>query len=136
MPLQPRIPRPSPIRSKAKAQAKKDRTSAEHMANVRATMLCAATEQDGPVDVHHLMRGVTRGMGLRAAGKHTVPLSHSVHMDATGTGDPEGYLMERYGLDCRALADALWQHRDEPGTFRDIVRRHYLRARERMQGNG
>lgn len=131
MALAPRIPRATPGRSQVKADARKERVAKPHMDMVRGLQICAATNQRGPVDVHHLMRGVTRGMGMKAAGRYVVPLAHDVHMEVTATGNPEAALMERYGLDARSLADALWRYQgDERKMFR-AVWRHFAAARAR-----
>jgi hypothetical protein len=104
-----RIPRDVPAKSRVKAEAKRERIDAAHMKAVRAIGICAATGRVMPVDVHHLMRAEPgcRGMGLKSPGRHTIPLGRDVHMEITPKGDPEAYLMEKYGLDARALAKAL-----------------------------
>ncbi len=40
---------------------------------------------------HHLLKGVTRGMGLKADDSHTVPLCHWCHQDLHLNGDETDY---------------------------------------------
>ena len=132
MVLAPRIPRAVPGRSQVKAEARKERIAKPHMDMVRSIQMCAATGKLGRVDVHHLMRGVPRGMGMKAPGRYVIPLCREVHDEITPTPNPEQVLMIRYGLDARALADALWQHRGDLDRMSRAVGRHYLDAQQRM----
>ena len=134
MGLAPRIPRAVPGKSVIKTEARKERIAKPHMDMVRAIQMCAATGRIGAVDVHHLMRGegVVRGMGMKAPGRYVIPLCRRVHDEITPTPNPEQVLMNRYGLDARALADALWQHRGNLNRMSRAVGRHYLDARQRM----
>lgn len=122
MALPPRIPRATPDKSATKAAAKKARIAVPHMKLVR-TLPCAATGKLGPSEVHHLMRGVERGTGMKAAGRYVIPLCHAVHVEITPHGDPEAVLMSRYGIDARALADALWAATGDPLAMHRAVLR-------------
>ena len=123
MSLKPRIPRTSPQKSVAKAEQKKERTARGHVDLVKGLGVCAASGLIGPVDPHHLMRGVERGMSMTAGGRYTIPLCREIHDKAQRNGDPEAWLMEHYGLDCRALADALWAvSGDETAMMRAVYR--------------
>lgn len=118
-----------------KAEARKERIAKPHMDMVRSIQMCAATGKIGCVDVHHLMRGegVVRGMGMKAQGRYVIPLCRAVHDEITPTPNPEQVLMNRYGLDARALADALWQHRGDLDRMSRAVGRHYLDAQQRKR---
>ena len=131
MPQPARIPRKVPGKSRVKAEAKKAWRAEDHLANVRATRLCAATHWQGPVEVHHLKQGMDRGMSLRSEGRYTIPLRHDVHMAAEASGATEDFLMREYGIDARALADALWAKRKTPEAMWATVSRHYWDAQLR-----
>lgn len=133
MALPPRIPREAPGRSAVKTEYKRERTAAAHVRMVGQIGICAATGREMKTDAHHLMRGVDRGTGMKAAGRYTIPLGHDVHMEITTTGNPEAVLMERYGLDARALADALWAVSGDEEAMRRITIRAAQEARLHRQ---
>ena len=130
MPLPPRIPRAAPQRSAAKADAKKQREALWHVKLVK-TLPCCACGKPAPNDPHHLMRGVERGTSMTAAGRYTIPLCRQHHTEITPHGDPEAVLMERYGVDARALAEALWSASPDAGAMQRAVLRAQQDARLR-----
>lgn len=132
MALAPRIPRAVPGKSVAKAEAKKTREAKEHLKFVR-TLPCCATGKPGPSDPHHLMRGADRDGGRKSSGRYTIPLCRKVHDEITPHGDPEAVLMERYGVDARALADALWAVTGDPLAMHRAVLRAWWEACRRMK---
>lgn len=132
MALQARIARDTPPKSAVRAEDKKSRTAADHFAMVKQ-LPCCATGSPGPNDGHHLMRGVDRGTGLKSAGRYTIPLHPAIHKEITPHGDPEAILMERYGVDARALADALWAQRGNLDAMERVVGRAHQEARRRIR---
>jgi len=132
MKRQPRIPRTVPGKSNVKAEQKKERTAADHFEMVKS-LPCCVTGNPPKNDGHHLMRGVERGMGIKAAGRYTIPLRHDIHVEITPKGDPEAFLMERYGVDARALADALWSVSGDYDAMERAVIRAFQDAQRRMR---
>lgn len=128
-----RIPREVPGKSVVKEEYKRERTAAAHVRMVGQIGICAATGHEMKTDAHHLMRGVDRGAGMKAAGRYTIPLGHDVHMEITPNGFPEFVLMEKYGLDARALADALWAVSGDEEAMRRITIRAAQDAKRRRQ---
>ena len=122
MARQARIPKTVPGKSRVKQEKKRERTAAGHVKLIRQLPCCACASPPKS-DPHHLMRGVERGMGLTAAGRYTVPLCRKHHTEITPHGDPEAVLMARYGIDARALADALWSASGELQAMERIVLR-------------
>lgn len=133
MPRQPRIPRTVPGKSLVKEEYKRERTAEAHVKAVGAIGICAATGRVMKTDAHHLMRGVERGTGYKAAGRYTIPLGRDVHTEITPKGDPEAYLMEKYGLDARALSDALWSASGDPDAMERATIRASQDAQRRMR---
>ena len=131
----PRIARPSPVKSAAKAEERRIRTAAGHVELIRQIRICAATGRHGDVDPHHLMRGpgVVRGTGLTAQGRYTIPLSRRVHDRITKTGQPEEKLLEWYGVLARELADALWYADPDLDAMIRITMRAYQDAQGRLR---
>lgn len=125
----PRIPREVIGKSIVKAEAKKERTAEAHLVLTRL-LPCCATGQPGPSDPHHLMRGVDRGMSFTAAGRFTVPVCRRIHDEITPHGKPEEILMARYGVDARALADALWA---TSGDLQAMIRVNFKAFQESQQ---
>lgn len=125
MALPARIQRRSPAKSAAKADERKQREARWHVDLVKM-LPCCATGAPAPSDPHHLMRGVERGMGMTAAGRYVIPLSRVVHDEIQPNGDPEAVLMERYGIDGRALADGLWAASPDLAAMLRVV----VRARQ------
>lgn len=129
MTLPPRIVRSIPGKSIVKAEAKVKREARSHVELVKM-LTCCATGAHGPNDPHHLMRvgPGERGMSLTTAGRWTIPLCRKVHTEITPHGDPEAILMERYGVDARALAAALWAVSPDVKSMQRIVQRAYWDA--------
>ena len=132
MMLPPRIFRSSPAKSAAKEEAKVKREARSHVELIKM-LPCCATGKYGPSDPHHLMRvgPGERGMGLTTAGRWTIPLCRKVHAEITPHGDPEAALMERYGVDARALASALWSVSPDIKAMQRLVQRATWDARIR-----
>jgi len=61
-----------------------------------------------PVHVHHLMRGVKRGMGYKAADKWGLPFCMKCHSHLHATGNEEAWLADK-GIDGRATCRALFK---------------------------
>lgn len=132
MSLPPRISRNAPQRSAVKANEKKQREARAHVDLVKLLPCCACGKL-GPGDAHHLMRGVERGIGLTAAGRYTIPLRRRHHDEIQPHGDPEAVLMERYGVDARALADALWSVSPDVALMNRAVVRATQDAQRRVR---
>lgn len=129
MSLRARISREVPGKSIVKAEAKVKREARAHVELVKM-LPCCATNKHGPSDPHHLMRvgPGQRGMGMTTAGRWTIPLCRAVHTEITPHGDPEAVLMERYGIDARALAEALWSASPDIKAMQRAVQRAYWDA--------
>lgn len=129
----PRIPKDLPEWGSTKEEQKAERYAPKHLENIRQ-LPCAATLTGPRSDPHHLMRGegVARGTGLSAQDRWAIPLCRRVHDEITKTGNPEAVLMDRYGLDARALAEALWRNRGDLPAMRRAVERAYQDARLRQ----
>lgn len=127
-----RIPRTVPGKSAVKAEAKKQREARSHVDLVKM-LPCCATNKHAPSDPHHLMRvgPSERGLGMKTPGRWTIPLSRGVHSEITDTPDPEAALMERYGVDARALAEALWSVSPDVKKMLRAVQRAYWDAQIR-----
>ena len=67
-------------------------------------------------------------MGMTTAGRWTIPLCRKVHDEITPHGDPEAVLMERYGVDARAVAEALWAASPDIKAMQRIVQRAHWDA--------
>ena len=135
MALPARISRDVPGRSAVKEQAKKEREAASHVRLV-GNLTCPITGATSNVDAHHLMRPEpgARGMGLKSAGRWTIPLHRSIHEEITRQGDPEAYLMERYGLDARALTAALWTVSPDVEEMERVVFRAFQKVQTFLSG--
>lgn len=133
MKRQPRIPREVPAKSAVKDQYKRERTAAAHVRMVKQIGVCSATGREMETDSHHLMRGVERGTSYSAAGRYVIPLGRDVHDEIQPNGNPEAILMQRYGLDARALADALWSVSGDEEAMRRITIRAAEDARRRLK---
>jgi hypothetical protein len=132
MSLRARIPRDVPGKSQVKAEAKRERTAAGHVELIRQ-LPCAVTGAPPRSDPHHLMRTGepgARGMSLTTAGKWTIPLCRKVHDEITKKGEPEEFLMEKYGLDARALAQSLWRVSGDLEAMERVVFRATNEARK------
>lgn len=81
-------------------------TDARHLDFVRG-LPCCLCKRPGDTQAHHLMRGVVRGMGLRAADRWTIPVCSIHHAAIHAHGDESEFLAMR-NVDGPALAAALW----------------------------
>lgn len=104
MPLAARIQKTGlpPRRTKAPREG----MSAKHLDFVRSLpcVVCGAS-----AEAHHLLDAGagTRGMGMKAPDRYTVPLCHSHHMELHAHGDETEWMSLR-GIDARALSLRLW----------------------------
>lgn len=130
MALPPRISRDVPGKSLVKAEEKDRREAHSHVELVKM-LRCVASGRHAPNDAHHLMRGVGRGLSYKAAGRYVIPLSRKIHDEIQPKGDPEAFLMEKYGVPARELADALWAVSPDIKAMQRIVDRFYWDARLR-----
>lgn len=84
--------------------------SPSHRRNV-ASLPCLVTGQR-PCDPHHLKRiGLDneRGTGYRNADRWAIPLLRRIHDVVEAQPDDVLYLSTRYGVDAKAIAEALWE---------------------------
>ena len=84
----------------------KRETDARHLAFVR-TLPCCICHRPGFTEAHHLLRGVTRGMGLKSADRWALPLCDVHHAGLHAHGDETEFLALR-GINGPALAAALY----------------------------
>lgn len=88
-----------------------------HLAFV-ANLPCCVCRRPGDTQVHHLLRGVVRGMGMKAADRWTIPLCTIHHAALHAHGDETEFLALR-NVDGPALAAALWS---VSGDYQEAVR--------------
>jgi len=131
--LPPRISHKQVTRSVVKAEAKKEREAKGHCKLV-GILYCCATMKPGPSDVHHLMDAGDRGLSYKAAGRYTIPLCREVHSEITDKPYPEEWLLQKYGVLARELADALWAASPDPVAMQRVVLRAYQDAQRRKNG--
>lgn len=132
----PRIARAPIPRSSVREDERRARLAPDHLRMVR-DLPCVVTGRLDGVEAHHLCEGMDgRGMGRRAEDRWTVPLHRDVHAAAHATGIPETWLMERFGIDARALAEALWRCRGDAAGMERVVLRARQAARLHTMGPG
>jgi hypothetical protein len=76
-----------------------------------------------PCDPHHLRIAEERGVGMRATDRWAVPLTRDEHIAVHECGGrmEQAWFLAR-GVDCRRLAEQLWQARDlSLGRLRQII---------------
>jgi hypothetical protein len=84
----------------------KRETCEKHLRFV-AGLPCCICRRAGDTQVHHLLRGVVRGMGMKAADRHVIPVCTIHHAAIHAHGDEAEFLALR-NIDGPALAAALW----------------------------
>lgn len=113
---------------KAKKARKKDKRpgmSNEHCANIRqlACINCGWPQSE----IHHLKCTGERGAGMRSTDKWGVPLCHDCHINGvekTGSRNEIKWFQTR-GIDCLALATALWANRHDFSLMKKVRDTHY-----------
>ena len=95
----------------------KRETCEKHLRFVRS-LPCCLCRRSVNVEPHHLLRGVSRGIGRKSDDRHTIPLCdvhhHAIHADGNETRFLAGY-----AVDGPALAAALWS---VSGDYEQAVR--------------
>lgn len=81
------------------------------------------------------MRGVTRGVGMKASDHYAIPLCRHVHEEITNSGNPDAILLDRWGIDGRELADALWSASPDFGSMQRVVLKAFQRAQIRNRND-
>lgn len=71
--------------------------------------LCGEDRSDIHRAAHHLLRGPTRGMGLKAPDSAVIPLCTVCHMETHACGDEVGYFAMRGLKDAPGMAKALYE---------------------------
>ena len=79
-----------------------------HLEYVASLPCCIPTCRKTPVQVHHILRGVIRGTGLRAGDDKVLPLCFECHRKLHDYGD-ETWFLEQHGIDGLDLAAQLWE---------------------------
>lgn len=97
----------------------KRETCPAHLAFV-AALPCCLCKRDGDTLVHHLLRGVVRGMGLKADDRQAIPVC-SIHHAAIHADGNETRFLAKYAVDGPALAAALWSVSGDLEMGRRIV---------------
>lgn len=97
----------------------------EHLAFI-ASLVCAVCGAPGPVP-HHLLRGVVRGMGMRAGDQWVVPLCPEHHRELHAGGNETEFFI-RYGIDPKALAYALYDCTGDAGAGLTMIAMYRRRA--------
>lgn len=95
----------------------KRETSGKHLSFVRS-LPCCICRRSVNVEAHHLLRGVVRGMGLKAADRWAIPLCDIHHQGLHMHGDETEFLSLK-AIDVPALAAALWS---VSGNYQEAVR--------------
>lgn len=90
---------------------KAERKKPKHLAFIRS-LECMITGMPDPVP-HHLLRGVNRGMGMKADDKYTVPLSHDMHMQLHNNGNEIAFFEGYQITNLKAIAERLYEYSKE-----------------------
>lgn len=69
---------------------------------------CVCTGSYHNVVLHHLLRGVDRGMGMKAADRYVIPLTHEIHAALHAHGNETEYLKGWGVHNPVAIADTLY----------------------------
>ena len=80
-----------------------------HLDLVRQLPCCVCGLYGYDVQPHHLLRTGEHGMGRKSSDRWAVSLCRVHHDGLHADGDEEAYLAY-YGIDGRALAQALWRY--------------------------
>lgn len=118
-------PRRTPHKErKVKARDKRPGISAEHLANIRKLSSCVSGKR--PCEAHHLRKKDERGTGLKATDRWALPLTWDEHLEIHryGSRKEEAWFAER-GIDCYALANALWQNRHDIEAMERVLAAHW-----------
>ncbi len=97
----------------------------EHLAFI-ASLVCAVCGAPNPVP-HHLLRGVVRGMGMRAGDQWVVPLCPEHHRELHAGGNETEFFI-RYGIDPQALAYALYDCTGDADAGLTMIQMYRRRA--------
>ncbi len=96
-------------KGKKPKRIKKGRIKDEkHLSNVRH-MPCCCCGAAAPSQPHHLLRGVPRGMGLKASDCWVIPLCYMCHSDLHDREGNEIEFLQSWGVDGKALSLRLWR---------------------------
>ena len=98
----PSVPKNQPV-GRIKPKRLQNRNHLERIAGM-ACCCCGSK----PVQCHHLLREVVRGMGLRAGDDKVIPLCPDCHMALHMSGDETAFLLA-WGVDGPELAIELWE---------------------------
>lgn len=103
------------------AKHPKRETDGKHLDFVRSLPCCLCRHPligKAKSHAHHLLRGVTRGMGMKASDRKVIPLCDLHHFALHADGNETRYLRE-HGVNGPFLADALYA---ATGNFDRAVR--------------
>lgn len=98
----------------------------DHVKNVKL-LPSIISGKPAPNDPHHLKRigaDNKRGMSVTNEDRWALPLTRAEHDDVEHPpgGDDVAYLMDRWGIDAKAICEALWRNRGNlPAMHRIIV---------------
>lgn len=79
----------------------------EHLRLVSNLPCCCCGIKNDTIVPHHLLRGVTRGMGMKAGDNLVIPLCHK-HHEALHRNGNETVFLAGYGVNGLELANALY----------------------------
>lgn len=99
------------------AKRQKRETDERHLNFIRS-LPCCLCHHAPRSRAHHLLRGVTRGTGMKAPDRKTIPLCEAHHLALHADGNETRFLRE-HGVNGPFLADALYA---ATGNFDRAVR--------------
>lgn len=107
--------------------------SESHLAMVRKLPCCVCGYTGHNIEAHHLLRTGEHGVGRKSSDRWAVGICKHHHLKLHANGDEEKFLADR-GIDGRALASALWQHRGDQEAMERIVFRFRQEAALKLRG--
>lgn len=115
-----------PKAKKKSAAEKREGMSEKHLELIRHLPCCVCGKNPGG-EAHHLKLGVvSRGMGMTAPDKFTLPMDHDCHINGierAGSKNEFKWFMER-GVNPLDLAAGLWAVRGDLEMMRKVMAAH------------
>lgn len=122
-----------PKAKKKSAAEKREGMSAKHIALIQRLPCCVCQIDPGGT-AHHLKLGVeSRGLGMRAPDKCTVPLCGDCHLhgiERAGSRNEWDWFSKR-GINCLDLAQTLWDATGDLDAMRERLRDHLRDQQEK-----
>jgi hypothetical protein len=105
---------------KERARDKRPGMDPQHLKNV--AKLSSVLSGRTPCDAHHLRIKKERGIGLKATDQWAIPLTRDEHEACHKVGGRrEQEWFEKRGVDCYAVARALWANKGDVARMQKII---------------